>query len=60
MMTRKDYVATAKILSNFSLGIDALVFEDLCDEFAEMFEADNPKFDTARFLEACHTIGGND
>jgi len=54
MMTRKDYVATAKILQEYNLkyvpsedAIDNLVFW-----FIEMFEKDNKRFDGDRFLNA--------
>ena len=54
MMTRKDYVSTAEILSNYALELGQGSFEDLVDEFAEMFEADNPNFNSIKFFEACH------
>jgi len=54
MMTRNDYVATAKILQEYNLkyvpsedAIDNLVFW-----FIEMFEKDNKRFDGDRFLNA--------
>ena len=52
-MTRKDYVSTAKILKNYALLLGQSDYEDLVDEFAEMFEADNPNFDTNKFFDAC-------
>jgi hypothetical protein len=52
-MTRKDYVSTAKILKNYALLLGQADYEDLVDEFAEMFEADNPNFDTNKFFDAC-------
>ena len=53
-MTRKDYVATAEILSMFKDSIDELVFHDLVDEFCGMFEADNTRFNSEKFFEACN------
>ena len=53
MMTRKDYVSTAKILQNYALLLGQGDYEDLVDEFAEMFEADNPNFNTIKFFDAC-------
>lgn len=54
MMTRKDYVATAEILSSFKdLIADQFTFEDLVDEFADMFSADNERFNLEKFREAC-------
>ncbi len=51
MMTRKDYVATANILNNYVDEIDYLVLQEIVDEFAEMFENDNPNFDYQRFVD---------
>jgi len=50
MMTRKDYVETAKILHQFADRID---FEDLIFEFSEWFASDNPRFDEQKFFDAC-------
>ena len=52
-MTRKDYVATANILSNFKDEMNYTAFEDLVNEFIEFFESDNPRFDAIRFADAC-------
>ena len=54
MMTRKDYVSTATILNGFKDLLDQFTFEDLVDEFSEMFESDNEKFDNVKFFNACH------
>jgi hypothetical protein len=53
MMTRKDYVETAKILNQFVDGIDSHVFNDLVFEFSEWFASDNPRFDENKFYDAC-------
>jgi len=53
MMTRKDYVETAKILNLFADSIDSHVFQDLIFEFSEWFSADNPRFDENKFFDAC-------
>jgi hypothetical protein len=54
MMTRKDYVAVAEILSSFKDLIgDEFTFHDLVDEFADMFSSDNPNFKYEVFREAC-------
>jgi len=53
MMTRKDYVETAKILNQFADTIDSHVFQDLIFEFSEWFSADNPRFDENKFFDAC-------
>jgi hypothetical protein len=55
MMTRKDYVAVAEILADFKQGINnQIVFEDLVDEFADFFSADNSNFKYDKFREACN------
>ena len=53
MMTRKDYVQTSNILKGFADDIHPQVFEDLVEEFAQFFFADNDRFDKARFEKAC-------
>ena len=53
MMTRKDYVATAEILNSYATEIRIEVYEDLVNDFSEMFFADNDKFDSDRFWEEC-------
>ena len=54
MMTRKDYVAVAEILSSFKDLIgDEFTYADLVDEFADMFSADNSNFKFDVFREAC-------
>ena len=53
MMTRKDYVATAEILNSYGDEIKLAVFEDLVNDFTEMFATDNEKFDSDRFWEEC-------
>ena len=58
MMTRKDYVEVARILNNYRLTSvfdeqDENLFTDLVDNFSFFFEKDNPRFDSAKFFEAC-------
>ena len=54
MMTRKDSVATAEILSSYKDLIgDVFTYHDLVDDFGAMFEADNPRFNFETFREAC-------
>ncbi len=54
MMTRKDYVKTAEILSAYKdLIADSFTFEDLVDDFSVMFSEDNERFDSDKFREAC-------
>jgi hypothetical protein len=53
MMTRKDYVETAKIINMFADSIDSHVLQDLIFEFSEWFSSDNPRFDENKFWDAC-------
>jgi len=53
MMTRKDYVATAEILNSYGAEMRLEVFEDLVNDFSEMFSEDNERFDSDRFWEEC-------
>jgi hypothetical protein len=54
MMTRKDYVAVADILSGYSNAmIDNFWWEDLVNDFADFFAKDNPNFNREKFTEAC-------
>lgn len=57
-MTRKDYVMIAEILRNnredFIEGEDGFhLIYVLAHQIANGLEADNPRFDRARFLVAC-------
>ena len=53
-MTRKDYVAVAEILNSFQdIIADQFTFEDLVNEFADFFSADNPNFKMEKFTHAC-------
>jgi hypothetical protein len=52
MMTRKDYVETARILNKYKATINEKDFTDLVDDFSFMFEKDNERFNTEKFLEA--------
>lgn len=52
MMTRKDYVATAEILSLFTNVIDREILEDMISEFSFMFSQDNQNFNRKKFAEA--------
>jgi hypothetical protein len=53
MMTRKDYVNTADILKDYAGAMDSDWFEDLVNDFANMFSVDNERFNRKRFIEAC-------
>jgi hypothetical protein len=54
MMTRKDYVAVAEIISSYKDLIgDEFLFEDLVEDFSSFFAEDNPNFKFDKFREAC-------
>jgi hypothetical protein len=63
-MTKKDYQAIARaihvvrqIRPAFSQRFDGQcsAFESLMCELTDVMAADNPRFDRARFVEACET-----
>jgi len=53
MMTRKDYVAVANILSDYQEVIEADEYYQLVMDFGKMMKLDNVRFDLSRFLIAC-------
>ena len=52
MMTRKDYVATAEILSDWADTMDYTTLYALAKDFSDYFAKDNPNFDRSRFFSA--------
>jgi hypothetical protein len=52
MMTRKDYVETAKILNYASDKTHPALFSKMIGDFVSMFKNDNPRFDEIRFRNA--------
>lgn len=54
MMTRKDYVATATILNEVIDYMHPAAFATLVKKFERMMQDDNPRFDAARFEDACY------
>lgn len=60
-MTRKDYEAVAKILSNERGNRCASRLESVLEitvALADLFEADNERFDRNKWLVACMPVGG--
>ena len=53
MMTRKDYVAVADILSNYQDVMDSDDYYELVMDFGKMMKLDNIRFDLSRFMLAC-------
>jgi hypothetical protein len=57
-MTRKDYQLIAEVFANFKQiqNLDQTINwsqEDLARNLADSLAKDNPRFDSARFLDAC-------
>lgn len=53
MFTRKHYEKVVKVINRTIPYDDATVRHNTIQEFADMFEDDNPNFDRDRFLKAC-------
>jgi hypothetical protein len=53
MMTRKDYVAVADILSDYVEVIPPEEYVELVREFSAYMSEDNPRFQHSRFFQAC-------
>ena len=53
-MTRKDYIAIAKALSEVDPSTDDGFFaiRHAAENIADVFEQDNPNFDREKFLDA--------
>lgn len=63
-MSRKHYKAVVEVLNRFTgdgNGPSSLFehekFNALVEDFANMFQQDNPRFDRARFFEAVSRYG---
>jgi hypothetical protein len=56
MMTRKDYEATAEIIRSYNLQLPEILLENLVNDFCEMFEKDNERFDANRFRVAAMEV----
>ena len=57
MMTRKDYVAVAEILNSSAKDFMSQEdFQELVNDFADLFQADNPNFSPNRFELACFDL----
>ena len=51
-MTRKDYVIIAEVFANFA-NVCNLEETIIARNLADALQADNPRFNSARFLDAC-------
>jgi hypothetical protein len=60
-MTKKDYTKFARMIRKWNTrrleGVETSFFHVVGD-FVELFEEDNPRFDTAKFLTAVYTGEG--
>lgn len=52
-MTKKDYIAMAKALDHSKTYGAGIIHKRYCQELAEVFARDNPKFNKDKFLTAC-------
>jgi hypothetical protein len=52
-MTRKDFVAIAKILNKIRPHAPTGMFAELVRDFANILKGTNPEFDRERFVAAC-------
>ncbi len=59
-MTRKDYQLIARVLRNSDEMIDEMALEALVENFAEALSAENPRFDSKRFIGASLGISTKD
>jgi len=58
--TAQHYVKVAEVIrgipnENISSGEPAVTKGQIIKAFREMFEKDNPKFDSIKFVDACYT-----
>ena len=53
-MTKKDYKAIAMLLRSYNTDSFAVPVATLVDNFCEIFSADNPRFDCAKFKAAIY------
>ena len=52
-MTRKHYQEAAAIIAAHTAALDGAAHAALVNAFGAFFAKDNPRFDRARFREAC-------
>ena len=58
MMTRKDYVAIAKVISSTPSDTlyEDMIRADIAHRLADYMEQDNPNFNRNKFIEACSRV----
>ena len=54
-MTRKDYVIIAEVFAHFGqmVELEETIGADIARNLADALQADNPRFNRDRFLDAC-------
>ena len=52
-MSRKNYIATAKIMAWYRMTMPTDPWCAMVSDFERMFRRDNPNFDSDKFREAC-------
>ena len=57
-MTRKDYVAIAKVISSVPSDTpdEGAIRAAIAHELADYMEYDNPNFNRSKFIEACSRV----
>ena len=53
MMTRKDYIAVSAILFEYKTEMTEEAYFNLCSDFADYMEEDNPRFQHETFFRSC-------
>lgn len=54
MMSRKDYIVTAKVMADCRMTTVTDEWVAVMHLMIKLFKKDNPRFDEARFREACY------
>ena len=52
-MTKKDYIAFARMIRVNMRKLDGFTRDFVINSIAQVFENDNPRFNRAKFYEAC-------
>jgi hypothetical protein len=52
-MTRRDYIAVSRILSNYQEVMDADEYYQMVMDFGKWMKLDNVRFDLSKFVIAC-------
>lgn len=58
-MTKKDYIAIAKIIDESTDSFGRIIKANLVDKLSRYFRTTNPRFDEVKFRLACYPAGPN-